>query len=32
MKAPWNEMYVYDVRERTIDEAMDVLDKKRLVG
>lgn len=30
MKAPWNEMHVYDVRERTIDEAMDVLDKSGL--
>ncbi len=32
MKAPWNEMFVYDVRERTIDEAMDVLEQKWLVG
>jgi regulator of protease activity HflC (stomatin/prohibitin superfamily) len=30
VKAPWNEMFVYDVRERTIDEAMDVLDKNGL--
>ena len=30
VKAPWNDMYVYDVRERTVDEAMDVLDKNGL--
>ena len=30
IKAPWNDMYVYDVRERSIDEAMDVLDKNGL--
>jgi regulator of protease activity HflC (stomatin/prohibitin superfamily) len=30
VKAPWNEMFVYDVKERTIDETMDVLDKNGL--
>lgn len=28
--APWNTMYVYDVRENTQDESMDVLDKNGL--
>lgn len=30
VKAPWNEMYVYDVRENSVDETMDVLDKNGL--
>jgi len=30
VKAPWNDMYVYDVKERSIDETMDVLDKNGL--
>jgi len=30
MKAPWNEIYVYNVRENIIDEKMDVLDKNGL--
>ena len=30
MKAPWNEMYIYDVREQKIEETMDVLDKNGL--
>ncbi len=28
--APWNEMYVYDVREQKIEENMDILDKNGL--
>ncbi len=28
--APWNTMFVYDVREQKIDESMDVLDKNGL--
>ncbi len=28
--APWNEMYVYDVKEQKVDETMDVLDKNGL--
>lgn len=28
--APWNEMYVYDVREQKVEEKMDVLDKNGL--
>src|SRR5690606_3926459 len=28
--APWNTMYVYDVKERNTDETMDVLDKSGL--
>ena len=28
--APWNEMFVYDVREQKVDETMDVLDKNGL--
>ncbi|MCD6355004.1 MAG: prohibitin family protein [Prolixibacteraceae bacterium] len=30
MIAPWNQMYVYDVREQQREEAMDVLDKNGL--
>jgi len=30
MKAPWNEMYVYDVKETKVEERMDVLDKSGL--
>jgi regulator of protease activity HflC (stomatin/prohibitin superfamily) len=30
MKAPWNDLYVYDVKENSIDEKMDVLDKNGL--
>ena len=30
MKAPWNEVYVYDVSENQIEETMDVLDKSGL--
>jgi regulator of protease activity HflC (stomatin/prohibitin superfamily) len=30
MKAPWNEIYVYNVRENIINEKMDVLDKSGL--
>jgi len=29
-KAPWNEVYVYDVQENTSDENMDILDKSGL--
>ncbi len=29
-KAPWNEVYVYDVQENTTDENMDILDKNGL--
>jgi len=29
-KAPWNDLYVYDVRENTAEEKMDVLDKNGL--
>ena len=29
-KAPWNDRYVYDVRENTAEEQMDVLDKNGL--
>ncbi len=28
--APWNEMYLYDVKEQKVDENMDVLDKSGL--
>lgn len=28
--APWNEMYIYDVKEQKIEETMDVLDKNGL--
>ncbi len=28
--APWNEMYIYDVKEQKVDEPMDVLDKNGL--
>ncbi len=28
--APWNELYVYDVKEQKIDEGMDVLDRNGL--
>ncbi len=28
--APWNEIYVYDVKEQKVDESMDVLDKSGL--
>ncbi|MEK6476947.1 prohibitin family protein [Catalinimonas sp. 4WD22] len=30
VKAPWNDIYVYDVKENSIDETMDVLDKNGL--
>lgn len=30
MKAPWNEIYVYEVSENKIEETMDVLDKNGL--
>ncbi|MDH5597707.1 MAG: prohibitin family protein [Cyclobacteriaceae bacterium] len=30
LKAPWNKMYVYEVRERNAEETMDVLDKNGL--
>lgn len=30
VKAPWNDMYIYDVRETNIEEPMDVLDKSGL--
>lgn len=30
VKAPWNTMFVYDVRENTVDEQMDVLSKTGL--
>ena len=30
IKAPWNDLYVYDVKENTADEKMDVLDKNGL--
>lgn len=30
MKAPWNEMYIYDVKETKVEERMDVLDKSGL--
>ena len=30
VKAPWNEIFVYNVRENLIDEKMDVLDKSGL--
>ncbi|MEM7296767.1 MAG: prohibitin family protein [Bacteroidota bacterium] len=30
VKAPWNEVYVYEVSERKIEETMDVLDKNGL--
>ncbi|GAA0191493.1 prohibitin family protein [Fulvivirga kasyanovii] len=30
MKAPWNDLYVYEVREKSIEEKMDVLDKNGL--
>lgn len=30
VKAPWNDLHVYDVRETSIDEKMDVLDKNGL--
>jgi regulator of protease activity HflC (stomatin/prohibitin superfamily) len=30
MKAPWNEIYIYNVRENIINEKMDVLDKSGL--
>ncbi len=29
-KAPWNTLYVYDVKENSIEESMDVLDKNGL--
>ncbi len=28
--APWNEMYIYDVKEQKVDETMDALDKNGL--
>lgn len=30
MKAPWNNLHVYEVRERSVEEKMDVLDKNGL--
>ncbi len=30
IKAPWNDMYVYDIKEQTAEESMDVLDKNGL--
>lgn len=30
MKAPWNSIHVYDVKENSIEESMDVLDKNGL--
>lgn len=30
LKAPWNEVYIYDVTENQIEETMDVLDKNGL--
>ncbi|MGB3585234.1 MAG: prohibitin family protein, partial [Tunicatimonas sp.] len=30
VKAPWNEMHVYNVREQNVEETMDVLDKSGL--
>jgi regulator of protease activity HflC (stomatin/prohibitin superfamily) len=30
LKAPWNEVYIYDVTENQIEETMDVLDKSGL--
>lgn len=30
IKAPWNEMFVYNVKERNVEETMDVLDKNGL--
>lgn len=30
MKWPWNEMYIYDVKETKVEERMDVLDKSGL--
>ncbi|MEQ9468097.1 MAG: prohibitin family protein [Ekhidna sp.] len=30
MKAPWNEIYIYNVAEQSIDETMNVLDKNGL--
>lgn len=30
MKAPWNTIHVYEVRERSVEEKMDVLDKNGL--
>ncbi|MEM8967833.1 MAG: prohibitin family protein [Bacteroidota bacterium] len=30
IKAPWNEMHVYNVREQNVEETMDVLDKNGL--
>ncbi|UII30580.1 prohibitin family protein [Fulvivirga ulvae] len=30
MKAPWNNLHVYEVREKSIEEKMDVLDKNGL--
>lgn len=30
IKAPWNEKYIYDVKENSVDEKMDVLDKNGL--
>lgn len=29
-KAPWNTLYVYEVREKSVEESMDVLDKNGL--
>jgi len=30
VKAPWNDLYVYDVKENSVEEKMDVLDKNGL--
>jgi regulator of protease activity HflC (stomatin/prohibitin superfamily) len=30
IKAPWNKIYIYDVREKLIDETMNILDKNGL--
>jgi regulator of protease activity HflC (stomatin/prohibitin superfamily) len=30
VKAPWNDLYVYDVKETSVEEKMDVLDKNGL--
>ena len=30
IKAPWNEMFIYNVKERNVEETMDVLDKNGL--
>ncbi|MTI20787.1 prohibitin family protein [Fulvivirga sp. RKSG066] len=30
VKAPWNDLYIYDVKENSVEEKMDVLDKNGL--